>query len=229
MYQKALTFSYDDGVEQDKKLLEILNRYGMKCTFNLNSGIQKHDTPWFYKEKVPVYRMNPEGLGKLYRGHEIAVHGLNHINLKEAEDDTAEKEIAQDKENLENMFHTDIYGMAYAFGSYTDKSVEILKKYGIKYARTTETIHSFDLEKDMLRYRGTCHHSDEDLFSLGEQFLNLHPDRPQIFYVWGHSYEFDLDNGWERIEAFCRMMHGKDDILYGTNQEVFAYFGMIEI
>ena len=35
---KALTLSYDDGVEQDIKLIDILNRYGLKCTFNLNSG-----------------------------------------------------------------------------------------------------------------------------------------------------------------------------------------------
>ena len=35
---KALTLSYDDGVEQDIKFVEILNKYGLKCTFNLNSG-----------------------------------------------------------------------------------------------------------------------------------------------------------------------------------------------
>ena len=35
---KALTFSYDDGVEQDIRLVEILDKYGMKGTFNLNSG-----------------------------------------------------------------------------------------------------------------------------------------------------------------------------------------------
>ena len=33
-YQKALTFSYDDGNVQDKKLLDILNRYGMKSPNN---------------------------------------------------------------------------------------------------------------------------------------------------------------------------------------------------
>lgn len=227
MYQKALTFSYDDGVEQDRKLLEIFNKYGMKCTFNLNSGIQVHDTPWYYKDIVPVYRMDPDGLGELYRGHEIAVHGQKHINLKNANRGEAEQEIVEDKKKLEQMFQTDICGMAYAFGAYTDESVEIIKNAGIKYARTTAVTHNFDLEKDMLRYRGTCHHADEDLFALGEQFLNLTPDKPQIFYVWGHSYEFDLDGGWERIEKFCKMMSGKDDILYGTNREVFEYFGMI--
>ena len=36
---KALTFSYDDGVTQDKRLIKILNKYGLKCTFNINSGL----------------------------------------------------------------------------------------------------------------------------------------------------------------------------------------------
>ena len=44
MYQKAVTFSYDDGIEQDRRLVEIFNRYGMKCTFNLNTGIQTQES-----------------------------------------------------------------------------------------------------------------------------------------------------------------------------------------
>ena len=36
-YRKALTFSYDDGIEQDRKLVDIFNHYGMKATFNLNT------------------------------------------------------------------------------------------------------------------------------------------------------------------------------------------------
>ena len=43
-YQKAITFSYDDGIESDRKLVEIFNRYGMKCTFNLNTGIQSRES-----------------------------------------------------------------------------------------------------------------------------------------------------------------------------------------
>ena len=31
---KAVTFSYDDGVQQDKRLAEIFDKYGMKATFN---------------------------------------------------------------------------------------------------------------------------------------------------------------------------------------------------
>ena len=35
---KAVTFSYDDGVMQDVRLIEILDKYNLKATFNLNAG-----------------------------------------------------------------------------------------------------------------------------------------------------------------------------------------------
>ena len=58
------------------------------------------------------------------------------------------------------------------------------------------------------------------MFALGEKFLTLETETPALFYVWGHSYEFDAWNFWDRFEEFCRMMSGKEDIFYGTNKEV---------
>ena len=37
--KKAVTFSFDDGVTQDIRLIELLNKYGLKATFNLNSEL----------------------------------------------------------------------------------------------------------------------------------------------------------------------------------------------
>ena len=37
--KRAVTLSYDDGMVYDKLLVEILNTYGIKCTFNLNSEL----------------------------------------------------------------------------------------------------------------------------------------------------------------------------------------------
>ena len=50
--------------------------------------------------------------------------------------------------------------------------------------------------------------------------MSLKPDRPQIYYIWGHAYEFDIHGDWERFEDFCRLISGHDDIFYGTNREV---------
>ena len=36
---KVLTLSYDDGVVQDIRLIEIMDKYGIKGTFNISSGL----------------------------------------------------------------------------------------------------------------------------------------------------------------------------------------------
>ena len=36
---KVLTLSYDDGVVQDIRLIGILDKYGIKGTFNINTGM----------------------------------------------------------------------------------------------------------------------------------------------------------------------------------------------
>ena len=47
-YRKAITFSYDDGIEQDLPLLQILRDYGLKGTFNLNTGLDYNHGTWQY-------------------------------------------------------------------------------------------------------------------------------------------------------------------------------------
>jgi peptidoglycan/xylan/chitin deacetylase (PgdA/CDA1 family) len=37
--RKAVTLSYDDGTKYDEKFIEILNKFGLKATFNINSGL----------------------------------------------------------------------------------------------------------------------------------------------------------------------------------------------
>ena len=45
----------------------------------------------------------------------------------------------------------------------------------------------------------------------------------ELFYLWGHSYEFDVQNNWHIIEDFCEKMGGREDIWYATNMEIYEY------
>lgn len=219
-YKKALTFSYDDGIEQDRKLVEIFNRYGMKATFNLNTGIQTPESN-FEIEGVHINRMKQEGLAELYKGHEIATHGLTHAAPTGMTREQLDEEFITDAKNIERIYGTYPVGMAYAYGCVDDTVAEYLKSIGIKYGRTVESSHSFEIPKEPIKLKATCHHDDDMLFELAEKFLKAEPkdDEPMLFYVWGHSYEFDVNNNWDRIEKFCKMMSGRDDIFYGTNRE----------
>ena len=116
--------------------------------------------------------------------------------------------------------------MSYPYGVYNDTVVEKLKELDLRYGRGVASSRSFAPQKDLLRFQPTCHHDDAQLFSLAEQFLAMEPETPQIFYIWGHSYEFEGNRNWDRMKRLCEMLSGKADIFYGTNAEVLLGGGV---
>lgn len=222
---KALTLSYDDAVEQDIKLMSILNKHGLKCTFNINTGLFAEEGH-IYPQGHIHRRMTEKEAVKLYKdsGHEVAVHALTHPFLEQLPANIAIKEIMEDRENIERLFGKITRGMAYPFGTYSDELVNILKTCGIAYARTVVSTESFDIPTDWLRLPATCHHDNPRLPELTDKFINEKPNRsPWLFYLWGHSYEFEANNNWHVIEDFAEKISGKDDIWYATNIEIYDY------
>ncbi len=219
-FRKAVTFSYDDGNEQDIRLVELCNQYQVKCTFNLNSGLNA-STEWIYKG-MPVRRLYLPECTELYKGHEIAVHGAFHRNMTELSRQELYEEIFSDRDKLTEIFGSVPVGMAYPYGCYSPVVTEMLRKAGICYARTVHSSHDFRRQQNLLCFSPTCHHDDENLFSLAETFLHSDSDEIQIFYIWGHSYEFDGNHNWDRMERLLDKIAGKPDIFYGTNAEILC-------
>lgn len=223
--KKALTLSYDDGMIYDKKLVAILNEYGLKCTFNLNSGEFATDV------SAARRRLTESEAVELYAdtNHEIAVHGLKHLSLPFFPGEAALNDVIEDRKNLERIFGRIVKGMAYAYGKYDDKAVETLRCCGIKYARTVVSTEKFDIPSDWLRMPATCHHNNPRLAEITDRFLNDEParsyayDSPKLFYLWGHSYEFEDNYNWNLIEEFAKKTGGRDDVWYATNGEVYEY------
>ena len=223
---KALTFSYDDGVEQDIRLVDILNKHGMKGTFNINSGLYAPEGT-VYPEGRVHRRMTENAISELFRsgGHEVAVHTYTHPFLETLTPAVIAYEVIKDREVLEGQFGEIIRGMAYPMGTFSDEVVEVLKSCGIVYARTTKFTEKFDIPTDWLRLWATCHHNNPRLMELAHQFVEMDVKRhPKLFYLWGHSYEFEGNNNWEVIEEFTDYMGGReDDIWYATNIEIYEY------
>jgi len=220
---KALTLSYDDGVVQDIRFMEVLNRYGIKCTFNLNSERM-------CEEKYDILPQRgvlsiPDAL-ELYKGsgHEIAVHTLSHPFLERIPTSLACKEIIGDRIKLEEIFGGIVRGMAYPYGTLNDDVAECIRLSNIAYARTTLSTESFRLPDDWIRLKPTSHHNNPKIFELCENFVNGKPYyEPWLFYLWGHSYEFDDNNNWDKLESICKLLSNHDDIWYATNIEVYDY------
>ncbi len=222
---KALTLSYDDGVEQDERLLEILDKYGLKCTFNLNSGCFTPEG-YVWPDGQIHRRLTRSAAGALYgqNGHEVAVHTLTHPDLTQMTGTDMLREIYEDRKNLEELFGRVVRGAAYPYGTYSDETVEALRQCGIAYCRTVQSSHDFSLPADWLRLRPTCHHNDPALPELCSRFLSQPANwRSVLFYLWGHAYEFEANDNWEVIEGFAKKMSGQDDIWYCTNIEVCDY------
>lgn len=226
---KAVTFSYDDGVEQDIRLVEILDKNGLKGTFNINTDSFAPEGKVWPAGQVHR-RMSPSQTLALFKDspHEVAVHTLTHPFLEQLPANMATYEIINDRVNIEDMFGTVCRGMAYPFGfTYSPDSqetVDILKACGIVYARTTSCTENLNFPSDWLRLKPTCHHNSKQLLAHADKLVNEKCARaPWLLYVWGHSYEFESDNNWDVMETFAEKVGGKADIWYATNIEIFDY------
>lgn len=214
---KAITMSYDDGKIMDRHLVSIFNQYGLKGTFHLNSGLfgeaENHVYPYISKEEVR----------ELYVGHEISCHTCTHATLTRTPAVQVLEEVIENRKELESLSGYPVIGMSYPNGCYDEKVKQLLKQAGIVYSRTTKGTETFDLPGDFLEWHPTCHHNHH-LLELAERFLNLNSEQKLcLFYVWGHSYEFEREQNWDLMEQFGEMAGNRDEIWYATNAEIYEY------
>lgn len=192
----------------------------MKGTFHLNSGnLEPGEEGSFY--------VAAGELKKVYEGHEIACHGVQHRNPTTITGQQLLLELQEDRKTLEKLTGEMVQGLSYAFGSYDQNVIEMARAAGIKYSRTVNGTHGFFPPADFMQWHPTCHHSDR-LLELGESFLNV-PDYCELplMYVWGHSYEFGCSGDWSAIETFVEKMADKDDIWYASNMEICSYISAV--
>ena len=223
---KAVTFSFDDGTTQDIRLIDLLNKYNLKSTFNLNSGLLAQKGLLFRDgQRIAHYKLYPEHVKPIYEGHEVAVHTVGHKNLTQCTDQEIIYQVETDRLKLSELVGYEVVGMAYPCGGVNnnDHVAEVIKNNtGVRYSRTITTNNCFDLQENLFRFDPTAFYLDfENMMALGEKFIELKAHKPQIFYIWGHAFEMDYGpDYWLRLEEFFKLISGHDDIFYGTNKEV---------
>lgn len=227
-FAKAVTFSYDDGVPADKRLAAIFDKYGMKATFN-HTCMSKNN---YTAEQIEEYFLS--------KGHEIAVHGANHRATGHLSPIEGIREVLDCRLELEQRCGRIIRGMAYPDSGITrmgqlsdyDKIKHYLTEMDIAYARTLAGDNNlFELPEDFHAWMPTAHHNNPQIMEYIDEFLGLDLSEnvyyarryPRLFYVWGHSYEFDNDGNWEHIERICEKFASANDVWYATNMEIYDY------
>lgn len=227
---KAVTFSYDDGTIQDKRLVELFDKYGLKCTFNLNC--ERLRAFYFTKEQINEYFLS--------KGHEIAIHGAQHRANGNTRPIEGIRDVLECRLELEEKCDRIIRGMAYPdtginlMGNFV--SYEQIKNYlvelDIAYARTLGgDNNTFLLPQDFYAWMPTAHHNNPKILEYIDEFINLdtstktyHAKRiPRLLYIWGHSSEFDKNNNWDHIETICQKLANNDELWYATNIEIYDY------
>lgn len=223
---KAIPFSYDDCTTQDVRLVKRLNKYGLKATFNVNSGLLGDPNSLVREGKAIAHcKLRKEELAEVYRGHEVAAHTLTHPFLPSITDD---KEIARQVEEdwlaLSEIMGYEVVDFAYAGSgkNYSEHIAKLIKNTtGVKYCRTIECNCGFYIQYDPYTFKPTAFHIDfPRLKQSANDFLELKADTPKIFYIWGHSFEFDINDTWDEFEEFLKLIANKNDVFYGTNKEV---------
>lgn len=231
---KAVTLSYDDGCPADARLWQTINRYGLKCTFNLNSE------RLLAGESLTV----EQAKGLLADGHEVAVHGAQHRANGVTAPVDGIRDVLLCREALEQTFERIIRGMAYPdtginrFMHGVDYQTvrSYLTALGIVYARKTGGDNNlFELPTDWLAWGPTAHHNNPKLLEYIDEFLSIDVDAlyrskryPRLFYLWGHAFEFDNNSNWELLDQIGEKLGGHEDIWYATNIEIYDYVAAYE-
>lgn len=229
---KAVTFSYDDAALSDIRLIEVCNKHGIKCTFNINSCIFSEGRGENNLSQKDIQEYILDG------GHEVAVHGHEHKAPGICTDTEIITDVFECRKKLEQTFDLIIRGMAYPDSGITDVGAKrygeirsLLKSMGIVYSRTLGGDNNrFALPEDWFAWMPTAHHENPKLFEYADEFTQLDVDGcyysnrfPRLFYLWGHSHEFRRNNNWDRLERICEALGGKDDVWYATNMEIYDY------
>lgn len=226
---KAITFSYDDGMTQDVRMIELLNKYNLKATFNINSGSLGRNIIATRKDsgrKVARYRIHADDVKYVYEGHELAAHTLTHPRLTELEDAEVIRQVEQDRLQISDLAGYEVVGFAYPCSSpnHNDRVVKLIRENtGVKYARTVLLTDSFDPQEDLFQFKPHLHDvaNMERMEEVTRRFVEMETDKPQILYIWGHSYEMDFtDEKWTQLEQMFAYLANRDDIFYGTNKEI---------
>ena len=220
--RKAFNISYDDGVLRDIRFVQLLNRYGLKGTFNLNYGLMHSGFTWQHECGMSVRRIPEEQVVSVYQGHEVASHSYSHPYFDNAAETEILKELGSDKFFLERLFGREVAGYATPFYYYSDLMADCVRHCGFEYARISEESNDYSIPADLYRWRGSKFHWDSDLKDFVLQFLNTDQELALCQLV-GHSYDLDVLDLWEQMEHIFRWVSDNDEIWPCTHIELVHY------
>ena len=241
MGKKYFTISYDDGLEQDEKLIALMKQYGIRGTFNLSGGLfgkrsyirrigdMGMDAESDRKGKCVSHFILPKKrAAEIYRDVEVASHGKHHLNETKLDDARLREEIEEDAAILSDMFNKPVRGHIVPYGAVNTKVCSVMAGAGLTYGRMATMMKKpadFKAHIQDGMIVPTCWHLDRFAVPYLEKFISepAPEDEDLVFYMWGHGYELDYGTkrgNWEYIERVFRMANDAEDVIKVTNGEL---------
>ena len=220
--RKAFNITYDDGVMQDVRFVSLLNRYGLKGTFNLNSALMEEEFTWVHPCGMEVKRLGIKAVQGLYDGQEIASHTLTYPYMNELPEFEILRQMGEDKARLESLFENKVSGFAVPFDYYSDLIARCAEICGFEYARMSDFSLSYAPCADWYHWQTGVYHIMPELVPFVEGFLKTDQELA-VCQIVGHSYDLDAENLWETMESICAAIAAQADVWACTNLELVRY------
>ena len=218
--RKIFLISFDDGTVWDRRFVELLNKYHMKATFNLNSGLE--DFVWQYEDRFPVMRQVLAGTVELYRGHEVASHSLHHHWLNSLTPPQLSREVGDDCAALKRIFGLDQIGFGVPFTACEEREINIIRKF-VRYIRLSEFSGSFVPPEDPYHIPIHALYNQPDVRERIAAFAAS--DLPvSLFVMAGHSYELEVLDHWDYMEQLLQYIQSFDFEIMTTMDFVNDYY-----
>ena len=218
--KKLFLLSFDDGTVYDRRFVELLNRYGIPCTFNLNSGLE--DFVWYYEDRHPIRRQQLRETVDMYQGHEIASHTLTHPLLTALAPPALAREVGEDCAALKDIFGLEDIGFGVPFTACGEREIRLIRKF-VRYIRLSAFSDSFALPEDP--YHIPIHGLYNDLDIREKIALFAQSDLPvSLFVMAGHSYEFEVNDHWEYMEDLLKYIRSFDFAIMTTMEFVREFY-----
>ena len=196
---KVFLLSFDDGTIWDSRFVQLLNKYKIPCTFNLNAGLE--DFVWEFEGK-PVIRQHLTDTVEQYRGHEVASHTLSHPWLNQLPPPALRREVEEDCKAIKEIFGLSEIGFGVPFTACGEREIRIIKKF-VRYIRLSEFSDSFALPKDEYHIPIHALYNDPDVREKIARFAQSDLE-DTLFVMAGHSYEFEMLDHWDHIEELLQ-------------------------
>ena len=220
--KKAFNITYDDGVTQDIRFVQLLNRYGIRGTFNLNSQLMAEQFEWQHEKGPVIKRLPPHTARELYKNHEVASHTLTHPYMQDMSREDIMYQLGQDKYNLEQLFGRQVSGFAVPFSYYSPLIAQCAKDCGFEYARCSEERYSYTPPQDYYWWEAGAFHLNPQWLQFAENFFTTDTELA-LCQIVGHSYDLDTEDMWDTVEKLLQKVSRAEDVISMTNIEIVRY------